>query len=130
MQEEGFVAKFGPHTALTAIDSNNVLQYFYISAKDNNIKRITRVQGGETKWETISTPAPRTALSAVLGRENKVVLFYQALDEGDRVKGKSDLGATGHVLLVAKTFSRQTTGLWDGARDARGFDTGEVAEIS
>jgi hypothetical protein len=108
MQDLGL--KFAPHTSLTAIDDRGSLQYFYTSAENNNIKRV--IFGNDindikkAQFDTLATPTPRSAITAVLVKPGKVVLFYQALDKE----------TTGKVLIVALTLS-ESGGVWNGKPD-------------
>jgi hypothetical protein len=95
--------KFAPHTSLSAIDDRGSLQYFYTSSENNNIKRV--IVGNDSKtlqFDTLATPTPRSAITAVLVKPGKVVLFYQALER-----------VTGKILIVALTLS-ESGGVWDG----------------
>jgi len=76
--------KFAPHTSLTAIDDRGSLQYFYTSSENNNIKRV--IVGNDSKtlqFDTLATPTPRSAITAVLVKPGKVV-FLPSILSGHR----------------------------------------------
>ena len=100
---EDLKLKFAPHTSLTAIDDQDVLQYFYTSSDSNFIKRVIVHANDKMEFDTLATPTPRSAIAAVRVKPGKVVLFYQALEKETSEK----------VLLFGLTLS-ETGGVWDG----------------
>lgn len=59
---------------------------------------ITIKDGKATAPQTVATPTPRSAIAAVLPDKNRVVLFYQSLNN-----------ETAKVELRGMTFPRATT---------------------
>ena len=100
---EDLKLKFAPHTSLSAVDDNGVLQYFYTSSEDNFIKRVIVRSNNKTEFDTMATPTPRSSIAAVRVKPGKVVLFYQVLGKETREK----------VLLFGLTLS-ESGGVWNG----------------
>lgn len=91
--------RFAPHTSLTTIDDGEKIHLFYVSSKDNLIKRLCIGNNGRaSKAQALVRPTPRSALAVVIPSNHRMVLFYQSLDDDE-----------GTVNLAGLTFLRPAT---------------------
>ncbi|KAH9485861.1 hypothetical protein JR316_0002776 [Psilocybe cubensis] len=72
--------KFAPHTSLAIVDDGALLYCFYTSSQNNHIKMITIKDYKASAPVVLGTPTPRSTIAAVLPTQDRIVLFYQALN--------------------------------------------------
>ncbi|KAK4097722.1 hypothetical protein N658DRAFT_510150 [Parathielavia hyrcaniae] len=94
--------RFAPHTSLTTIDEGRGIQLFYISSKLNLIKRVfisDAGHGGDA--QEIVRPTPRSALAVVIPSNDRMVLFYQSLDDEEATVNVQGLTLRKPVVAAA-----------------------------
>jgi hypothetical protein len=91
--------RFAPHTSLTAVADNDHVYCFYTSSRTHHIRRtIIDGRSAEQAIDIDPPPTAKSAITAVMPRDDKIVLFFQSLND-----------AAGIIELYGITFTKPAT---------------------